>query len=336
MKAPNDQSQKLQQMVDSAQTILVLQPEKPDMDSLGSALALEDIWGELGKNVVMFCADEIPSYLRVLDGWDRVSDQFPKQFDITVLVDTGGPQMINRTLEKYTPKLTQKPFFIIDHHKNREPMPFATIDIVQTKAANTELIANIAGEIGWKISGAGAQAISAAILADTMGLSTPETTADTIQTLADMVRKGADLEKLRRRREEADALIPEIVALKGKLLSRIEYFADGQVAVIVITPEELARYAKIHDPADLVNQEMRRISGVKIAVALRNYNSTLHGNKIKISMRANVPIAARAAQHFGGGGHDMAAGAVAEGRPIDEVKAEIVKVISGLLSDETI
>jgi phosphoesterase RecJ-like protein len=146
------------------------------------------------------------------------------------------------------------------------------------------------------------------------------------------VRIGVDLTELRRRREKAEALEPEISNLKGQLLQRVEYFSDGKIATVVVTPEELSKYADIHDPADLVSQEVRRIKGVQIAAVLRNYNSSIHGNKIKISMRANLPIAAKAAQHFKGGGHDQAAGCTVEGRPVEDVKQELVQVITGLLN----
>lgn len=328
-------AEKLKQLVDSAETILVLQPEKPDTDSLGTSLALEQMLGDLGKEVIMYCQDEVPSYIRILDGWDRVVHDMPAKFDFTILVDCGGPQQIQRTLDKHQAQLTSKPFVILDHHANRSPMPFETIDVIDPATAATgELVVKISQKFGWKINQDAGKVIVPAIMADTLGLSTPTTTADTVQAVADMVRLGVDMTELRRRRELAEALEPEISRLKGQLLQRVEYAADGQIATVIVTPEELAKYADIHDPADLVSQEIRRIKGVQIAAVLRNYNSSVHGNKIKISMRANLPIAAKAAQHFKGGGHDQAAGCTIEGRPVEEVKDELIRVITGLL-DET-
>lgn len=328
-------SDQLKQLIDTATTVLVLQPEKPDTDSLGSSLALEQILGDIGKEVVMYCQDEVPNYLRILEGWDRVVHDMPNKFDLTILVDCGGPQQIKRTLDKHQAKLTAKPFAILDHHANRSPMPFDTIDVIDPGCAATgEQVAKMATQYGWKINLAAAKAIVPSIMADTLGLSTPTTTADTVQTVAEMVRIGVDMAELRRKREEADALEPDLIALKGRLFQRIEYYADGRIALVVVTPEELTKYADIHDPADLINQEMRMIKGVQIAAVLRDYDSTLYGRKIKISMRANLPIAAKAAQHFGGGGHAPAAGCTVEGRPADEVKNELVQVITGLLDED--
>ena len=45
--------QKLKQLVDDAERVVVVQADNPDADSLSSALALEEILGELGKNVAL-------------------------------------------------------------------------------------------------------------------------------------------------------------------------------------------------------------------------------------------------------------------------------------------
>jgi phosphoesterase RecJ-like protein len=323
----------LQSLVEQSHHILVLQPEKPDTDSLASSLVLEHLLGDLGKEVMMYCQDEIPEYLKGLAGSDRVSDVFPTNFDLTILVDAGGPTMLSRTIPKYGAKLAAKPFVIIDHHSTREPMPFTTIDIIDARCgATTELLVKIARQLDWKLSTEAAELVTVGIMADTLNLSTPTTTADTVETVAQMVRRGVSLYALRRRYEMTTALDAELVALKGQLMQRIEYYHHGKIALLVVTPDELSRYMERHDPSDLViNSEMRATKGVEVAVVIRNY-----GLKIKISMRANLDIAAKAASHFGGGGHPQAAGIKIEGRPVDEVKDELVAVLTKLIEEHEV
>ena len=43
-------NQTLQEIVTGAQKLLIIQAENPDGDSLGSALALEQIFGAMGKD----------------------------------------------------------------------------------------------------------------------------------------------------------------------------------------------------------------------------------------------------------------------------------------------
>ena len=52
-------------------TVLILQPENPDGDSVASSLALEEIFGDLGKKVVIYSYVHIPDYLKYIQGSDR-------------------------------------------------------------------------------------------------------------------------------------------------------------------------------------------------------------------------------------------------------------------------
>ncbi len=63
---------KIQNITDQAENIVIIQADNPDADSLASALALEQILGDMGKKVHLYCGVSIPSYLRYLEGWDRV------------------------------------------------------------------------------------------------------------------------------------------------------------------------------------------------------------------------------------------------------------------------
>ena len=55
-------------------TVLIVQPENPDGDSVASALALEEILGDTGKKVVIYSYVHIPEYLRYIAGQDRITD----------------------------------------------------------------------------------------------------------------------------------------------------------------------------------------------------------------------------------------------------------------------
>ena len=49
-------------LIENASTIVVVQAENPDGDSLGSSIALEEILGDMGKHVTMYCPVDIPRY----------------------------------------------------------------------------------------------------------------------------------------------------------------------------------------------------------------------------------------------------------------------------------
>jgi phosphoesterase RecJ-like protein len=322
---------KLGRLVEEAQTIVVLQPEKPDSDSLCSALVLEHILGDLGKDVVLYCRDEVPPYINYFPGVDRLVDELPNKYDLAILVDTGSAQQIGRTLEKFQGRLAAKPFVIIDHHGTRSPMPFETIDVIDpARAATGELLVHLAAALDWPLNADAAKLVVPAIMADTLGLSTPSTTADTVQAVADMVRLGANLAEINKIRLEAGAMDADILTLKGQLLSQVEFHLDGKLALLVVETPVLKEYAKRYDPSALVIFDMQHVRGVEIAIVIRNY-----APKLKLSFRANSPIAAPIAAAFDGGGHPQAAGATVESGQVDEVRTKVIATTKEVLANAT-
>ncbi|HUC20864.1 MAG TPA: hypothetical protein VMR98_05215, partial [Candidatus Polarisedimenticolaceae bacterium] len=153
----------------------------------------------------------------------------------------------------------------------------------------------------------------------------------TFRTMADLIDLGANIYDIHEAYRASDRLTPELVSLKGRLLSRMELHADGKIALIVVTPEELKQYAEAHDPADLVIYEMQNALGVAVAVVIRHYGG--QSNKIKVSTRASMPVAAKACGAFGGGGHDRAAGCQFTETPLSEVKPKFIAELAKQIKD---
>lgn len=312
--------QELNQLVTSASTILILQPDSPDGDSLGSGLGLEEILADLGKTVVMFSYKEPEPYLRTQEGWDRISQNFPKAaFDLTILVDTGSPALIKSTLEHYYTELTRKPIVVIDHHTSRQDFGFKTIDIVEPAAAAAEIITRIAEQLDWIINPRAAAKLATAILSDSLNLTTPDTTAATLDAMATLVRSGTSLYDLYTLKRETSALTPDLMHLKGKLLKSIEFHADGRLAILEIDPDTVDRYKNSYEPYTLVINEMQWTKGVELAAVFKNY-----GTKINVPLRSKAGLAAPIAEKFGGGGHPNASAYKCSST---DIKAEITKLV---------
>ena len=315
------------ELVAQAKTILVLQPEKPDTDSMTSSLALEQILGDLGKEIILYCRDDIPKYISYFEGADRVVNIFPNKFDLAIIVDTGGPSMLARTLEKAQGKLSKHPVALIDHHPTREAMPFATHDVIDDTATSTcEVILTISDQLGWQVNTDAANLLVPGLLADTRNLSIATIGAPSFRAMARLIDLGANVYAAHEAYRNADRLTPELLELRGRLLQRIEMHADGKIALVVVTPTELKQYAEQHDPADLVIYDMQNALGVAVAVVIRNYGG--ESNKIKVSTRATMPVAAKTCQAFGGGGHDRAAGCQFMDTPVSEAKTKFIKELT--------
>ena len=110
MHSKTDQIDTIGKIVNDAKHIVVVQADNPDADSLGSALALENILGESGKQVSLYCGVDIPTYLRHLSGWDRVTRELPASFDAVIVVDVGNEILLEQLdLTKQKGMLASKP-----------------------------------------------------------------------------------------------------------------------------------------------------------------------------------------------------------------------------------
>lgn len=335
MKSSKDNFSVAAELVQQATSVLVIQAENPDGDSLGSALALEEILGDLGKKVVLYCPVNIPSYLRYTKGWDRVTDEFPKDFDLSVIVDTASATLLERAIvPAQQAKLAEKPCIVIDHHLTDSTVPFDNIAVIDpTKVATGELIYAFATASGWKVNAQACENLAISIMADSLGLITENTTSDSIRTVAALVDGGASLATIDARRREFMKKSAEILEYKGRLLQRIEYFADGQLALVRIPWEEIAEFSDQYNPSMLVIDEMRLVNDVKVAIALKTYPD----GKITGKIRANpgYKVSETIAKFFGGGGHAYVAGFRTYSDNYEEVKHELIGAVDKTLREYT-
>lgn len=293
-------------LITDAKKIIVIQAENPDGDSLGSALALEEILSDLGKDVVLYCPVEIPKYMRYINGWDRVVTDFDANVDLAIIVDTSADVLISKVLE--TPGvrhfLETHPVLVIDHHATASTLSFDHTMLSQDAVATSEVIYNLAASNDWNINQQAAENMMIAIMSDSLGLSTQNVTENTYFTVGKLHELGARNHVIEERRREFMKKSPEILAYKGELITRIEYLLDGKLAIVHIPWDEIEKYSDQYNPSVLVLDEMRLVEGVELGVAIKTYPD----GKLTGKLRGNLPIAETVAGYFGGGGHKYASG----------------------------
>ncbi len=300
-------------IISNAKHIVVIQGENPDGDSLGSSLALEDLLSEQGKTVTMYCAINMPKYLRYINGWDRVVSDFPYSADMAIIVDTAAQALIENALSTHGVRafFESHPVVVLDHHgendddgsQNDLSFPHEFV-MSGTAAATGELIYELARTAAWNITPVAAENLYISIAADTLGLSTRAVTASTYQTTADLVKAGAVPAEVEDRRREFMKKPADILTYKGELISRIEYHLDGKLATVHIPWEDIQEYSDRYNPSVLVLDEMRLVDSVEVACAIKTYPD----GKVTGKLRCNSPVASTIAGYFGGGGHSYAAG----------------------------
>ncbi len=331
MSTKYQEAPKIQELLKTASRVLIMQADNPDGDSLGSALALEQIVHDMGKEPILYCGVDIPTYLRYLPGWDRVQKDVPKLFDVSIIVDTSALSLFEN-LERSGQKqwVATKPCIIIDHHDVETSIPFATVVCNKPAVSTGEVIYEIAEQLGWDTNRQALEMLAISILSDSMGLVSEATTGRSIRIMAELVDKGVRLAELENRRREMMRKSPELVQYKGELLQRIEYYNDNLIAVVTIPWEEIEKYSHSYNPSMLVIDDMRLTEGTAVAVAFKVYK----GGRVTAKIRTNFgkTIASDLAKHFGGGGHAYASGfKVVDDRPFNEIKQECIRVALDLL-----
>lgn len=323
----------LRKLIDQANNIVIIQADNPDGDSLASCIALEGILFEQKKTVTMFCAVNIPTYLRHINGWDRVVNELPQQFDLSIIIDTSSVGLLETLVKNgQIAWIKSKPCIIIDHHSTPPTIDFHNLIINEAASSTGEVIYKLAKENNWHLDKEIADCLAYSILFDTLGLSTESVTSNTLKTMADLLDLGVNLAELDNNRRLSSKKSLELTKYKGELLNRIELFGDGQIALIHIPWPEIEKYSYQYNPSMLVIDEMRMIEGVQVAIAFKTYPD----GKITAKIRTNfgIKLADKIAENFGGGGHSYASGfKITDGKTYDQVKDDSINKIMELLNE---
>lgn len=294
------------EIIKDAKSIVVVQAENPDGDSLGSSLALEEILSDLGKEVSLHCPVEIPKYLHYVAGWDRVGFEFDTKADMAIIVDTTAEILLSKTLEIPGVRhfLETHPVAVIDHHDAESTLSFDCTILNQPVVSASQVVFNLSEASQWPINPQAAENLLVALMSDSRGLTTPSSTAESFFVAGKLTELGASNAAIEERRREFMKKAPEILEYKGVLLQRIEYYLDGRLALIHIPFEDIQAYSDKYNPSVLVLDEMRLVNDVEIAIAIKTYPD----GKLTGKLLANTPVANQIAGYFGGGGHEYAAG----------------------------
>lgn len=320
-------------LIKSSDKIVIIQADNPDGDSLGSALSLEEILGDMGKKPYLYCGVDIPDYLKHLQGWSRVSKDMPPQFDLSIIVDTSALVLLEKLeSSRYREWVASKPVIVIDHHANVAcDIPYATIVLNDNNAVATgEVIYDLAKKYDWTLNLAAKTHIASAILSDSLGLSSEGTGPKTYRIMAELIESGVDRPSLEEARRALSKMPAAIFRYKADLIKRTGFYADGRLALVTIPYDEIIDYSPLYNPAPLIQNDMLQTENVRVAIVLKSYMADKVTGSIRCSF--GTAIAADLAQHFGGGGHVYASGfKIIDKKSFEAIKSECISKATELL-----
>lgn len=328
-----EEAEEIRQIISEAKTIVIVQADNPDIDSLASSLALEQILHDLGKDPIMYCGVDLPSYMRYLPGSDRVNKEMPTKFDASMIVDTSSDSLLEQLdISGAKAWLAAKPSIVIDHHTTKPTISFAKVICNHLAVATGEVIYELSQQLSWTLNLDAKKLIAMAMLSDSLGLTTEATSARSIHIIAELVEGGVSLPEIENARRETMRRDPELIHYKGRLLERVEFHDNDRITTLTIPWEEIEKYSPLYNPPMLVIDDMRLAKDTKVAICFKLYPNSKVTTKIRCNWGSG--IADKLAEHFGGGGHAYAAGfKVQNGRDFDSLKNECIKVASELLDN---
>ena len=294
---------------------LVLTHRRPDGDTLGSGGALAQCLRELGKTAYVLCNPEAtPRYFHCIEPY-IAPDSFVPEYIISV--DTATVDLFPPNAAEYLSRVSLS----IDHH------PSNTFYAEQTclnaeHASCGEVVFDIITNMTDHISPETAERLYIALSTDTGCFSFNNTTANTLSVASRLIEAGApnkELNKVLFRTKTQSR-----IKIESMMLSGLEFSFDDKVAIASITRDMLTTSGANEDDLDDIASIPCSIEGVSIGIIIRELSSA---DRCKLSVRTNVPYSARQiCEHFGGGGHDAAAGCIIN-KPIPEVKELLNELI---------
>lgn len=294
---------------------------RPDGDCIGSQVALCRWLEANGWHAHAFNDDDVPPNMKWLAEFypiEKPGKESIRKLDALIMVDGNMPSRFG-VISELNNSLSL-PTFMIDHHPDPEDVFIEAVSV--PKASSTcELIYRLYEESDISlIDEAAAKALYTGIITDTGSLHFDSVTPETVEIVADLLRRGdfkpnEVIEKI-----YSNRTINQYMLL-SRALGTIKMFEDNQVAVMHVTQQMLHETGTSNMDTDGFVSYPLSITGVKVAILFKD----LKDEGIKMSLRSRSTVDVNEwARKLGGGGHKKAAGAWHPG-PLQEAIADTIE-----------
>ncbi|MEO6055053.1 MAG: bifunctional oligoribonuclease/PAP phosphatase NrnA [Chthoniobacterales bacterium] len=304
-----------------AQSILVASHVRPDGDAYGSVIAMALWLQQQGKTVTAWNEDGMLEKFSYLPNHQMIvqSVKEPISFDAVVALDTSTQERLGKTLLSSV----SAPLWVnMDHHISNEC--YGTLNYIDASSPATgQLLYDFFAHVGADITPAMASNLYAAISTDTGSFQYPSTTVRTFEVAAHLVRCGVEVGKLSQ--EIYESYPRRRLELLRELLNSAKFSGNDRVASFSLSSAVAERLGVLPEDNEGLIDNLRSINGVVAAV----FFEELPGEgKVRVSMRSKDPRldVCKACNHFGGGGHTLAAGARVKGS-LAEVEQQVLEYL---------
>lgn len=310
--------------IKKSKKIAILGHKNPDMDCIGSQLALALALAEFGKIVYPLSNGPFTAYLEEYKQYFIETLESPSSIDLYLIVDTSSLDRIGNNFLPPKEKMA-----LIDHHFTNEK--FAKINYIDSNFISaTELVFLLLTYMNYDFKNKIiVQILLDGILSDNGYYKHIRTEKyDSLLITYFLTSFGGD-PKLSYDKMFSNNTVEEIQLL-GKVLGRVRTTCNDKI-IYTYSTEEDANYFHTELSSLLLFKELTSIKKGQIYLYFK-VNSV--ENKVTISFRAEEGYdVGSVAFELGGGGHKVAAGVTLSG-DYEEIKNEILDKVKSLISTE--
>jgi phosphoesterase RecJ-like protein len=317
--APAPRPAEIDRRLRDCRAMLVVTHARSDGDALGSMLALALGARAAGKHAAMLVPDPVPARYAFLVRDQAVAsaaqlDMLADAADLIVVVDTSSYAQLDAAADGLRKR--REKVIVIDHHATSDNVGAAAWQDVSAAAAGV-MVGEVLGALNWPLEPQAALALAAAITSDTGWLRFSNADGRAMRMMAGLVDAGVRPDELYRLLYQTDR--PQRLALTARAVAGMRLYADDQLAVMTITPQDFAATGALPEETENLVNEPMRLGSVEAVVLL-----TQQAGVVRVSLRSRsvLDVAALAAG-FGGGGHARAAG-FRSGEPLETIRQKIV------------
>lgn len=279
-----------------AKYILLISHAHPDGDTLGATIGLYHALKQSGKKVALFNAtcEHLPREFSFLNGYSKISQNVPKEFDLAISCDCGSFDRL--TIAKGNYKLIN-----IDHHKTNTH--FGDINLVKDEFSSAgAVVYELLKKNGIKISKDCAEALYTSVADDTGFFRYGYINEKTFETIADLVKCGANPQKIAKNVKSNESLAK--TRLRAYMLNSFDLHNDASIASIIIDQNVLAKSGARRSDTKNIISELRDLSSVEVAIMILEQ---IGYYKVSLRSKGNIDVS-KVSLSYGGGGHFASAG----------------------------
>jgi phosphoesterase RecJ-like protein len=305
------------EVIAAAQTIAIVGHVNPDGDALGSALALRDLLGVMGKKVTNLLGQDhaAPQLYAFLPDYEFVyASEYAEVPDLLIVVDAPTAKRLG-TAQRLV--VEARDTLVVDHHANYEGFAHHYLGDTTAPAA-ASLVWQLIKASGHTPSLNMATYCYIGIMTDTGRFGFRNTNRTAFDDAAEMCGLGVNPSLLSEQVYE-NKIIPAL-RLEGLAVERAQFSCGGKVVYSYIRQDDLARLGLERDATEQLPSILRGIKGVEVAALFREEGT--EGVRVNLRSRSSYDVGTFALL-LGGGGHKGAAGLTLD-MPLDDAISHIV------------